>query len=72
MYFLIEYDRETKELVQCKDYKSREKAWEDRFDLEIKLQQEGKIWTEAVVFEAKNRKELEHNHSRYFKNFKGF
>ncbi len=71
MYFLIEYDRETKKLIQCKEYEQREEAWEDRFDLETKLTKEGKIYVETVVFEADNKADLEHNHSRYFKSFKG-
>lgn len=70
MYFLIEYDRETKELIQCTEYEDRKTAWKVRFELEEKLQAEGKIWTEAVLFEADNRADLEHNHSRYFKTFK--
>jgi len=70
MYFLIEYDRETKKLIQCTEYKEKEKAWKDRFELETKLTKEGKIWTEAVVFGADSRADLEHNHSRYFNDYK--
>ena len=70
MYFLVEYDRETKTLKQCTAYHDKEKAWQDRFDLESKLTQEGKLWTEAVVFEADTKQDLEHNHSRYFNQYK--
>ncbi|MBC6400249.1 MAG: hypothetical protein GDA51_10470 [Ekhidna sp.] len=71
MYFLIEYDRETKKLMRCTPYKDKEQAWKDRFELETKLTKKGKIWTEAVVFEADSRADLEHNHSRYFNDYKG-
>lgn len=70
MYFLIEYDRESKTLKQCTTYQDKKKAWEDRFNLELRLIQEGKIWTEAIVFEADSRKDLERNHSRYFNQYK--
>ncbi|MDE0471468.1 MAG: hypothetical protein OXH57_05970 [Ekhidna sp.] len=71
MYFLIEYDRETKKLIQCTPYEDKEQAWKDRFELETKLTKEGKIWTEAVVFGADSLNDLKHNHSRYFNDYKG-
>ena len=71
MYFLIEYDRETKKLVQCTEYEDRNRAWKNRFDLEEKLTKAGREYVETVIFEADSRFDLEHNHSRYFKDFKG-
>jgi len=71
MYFLIEYDRETKKLIQCSEYKDKGKAWKERFELETRLTREGKVWIEAVVFGADSRADLEHNHSRYFNDYKG-
>lgn len=73
-YYLIEYDRETKKLLQAKEYSEdeRKQAWDDRLNIEIKYFKKGINHIEAVVFGAKSLEDLKKTHSRYFYKYKPF
>lgn len=68
MFFLIEYDRPTRKLVQFLSFddSAREAAHKARLELELKLNREG-VEREVVILEAPSEDIVRHTHGRYFK-----
>jgi hypothetical protein len=65
--FLIEYDRVSGRLVGLQSYSDadRQRASNDRIDLELRLNRE-QVEREVVLLEAASEEDLRKTHRRYF------
>lgn len=68
MFFLIEYDRPSRTLVQFRKFDNSERqiAQDTRLNLELELNRQG-IHHEVVILDAPSEEALRHTHGRYFK-----
>jgi hypothetical protein len=69
MIFLIDYDRPTGRLIDCRVFedKEREKAANARLEIELDLNRRG-VDREVVLLEAESEEALRLTHRRYFEN----
>ncbi len=67
MIFLIDYDRPTGRLIECRmfDDQEREKAANARLEIELDLNRRG-VDREVVLLEADSEEALRLTHRRYF------
>lgn len=69
MYFLVDYDRQSGELISVRSFApdSREQADVARLELEVTLNAQG-VDREIVILEAEDEASLRVNYRRYFEN----
>ena len=69
MYFLVNYDRQSGQLISVRTFApdSREHADVARLELEVTLNAQG-VEREVVILEAEDEASLRVNYRRYFEN----
>ena len=68
MIFLIQYDPQAGKIIYFETFRNDQGANADaaRLEVELKLQREGGIDHEVVLFEAESEEALRQTHRRYF------